>query len=509
MNKQISRLALVALLLLASLIVATTYWQTWAAAGLAATPGQRDPARRAVPDQARADLRVRRQDGARRRTARKKAGGQTLYFRTLPDARASRRRRRLLDAGPLARRHRARGERVPDASNANLGTIFDKLTDKLKGATVTGQQPRPEHPRRRAEDRRDRAARASAARRSCSTRRRAPVYVMASSPSYDPNLIESPNGFARILHSPSACPGSSSALLNRATQGLYPPGSTFKTVTAAAALDSGDLHARLDVLRPRLLHRVRQAGLERRRPGGARAVRQRQPPAGATSTRSTRSSATSARSSARSAILDKAKDFGFYSKPPIELPSNEVARERPLRLQEAATLFDDAGAGRPGPPRVRAGQAARDAAADGARRGRRRERRHDHAAAPRQEGDVARRRHRRQGEAAGLAARDEAGDGRGAQRDDASGRRGRHGHRRADPGRQGRRQDRHRRDRAEPRLHRLVHLLRARRQPDGRGRRRRRAPAERLRRRCFRPDRQAADAGDPACRVEAVEPACV
>src|ERR1700704_2958637 len=36
MNKQISRVALVALLLLASLIVATTYWQGWAAGSLAA-----------------------------------------------------------------------------------------------------------------------------------------------------------------------------------------------------------------------------------------------------------------------------------------------------------------------------------------------------------------------------------------------------------------------------------------------------------------------------------------
>ena len=36
MNRQISQVALVALVLLASLIVATTYWQTWASAGLAA-----------------------------------------------------------------------------------------------------------------------------------------------------------------------------------------------------------------------------------------------------------------------------------------------------------------------------------------------------------------------------------------------------------------------------------------------------------------------------------------
>ena len=90
------------------------------------------------------------------------------------------------------------------------------------------------------------------------------VYVMASSPGYNPNRIESPNGFAGIIHSPSACPGSSSALLNRATQGVYPPGSTFKTVTAAAALDSGKYTPDSKFVRSRLLHRVRTEGVERR-----------------------------------------------------------------------------------------------------------------------------------------------------------------------------------------------------------------------------------------------------
>jgi len=36
MNRQISRVALFALLLLSALVVATTYWQTWASGGLAA-----------------------------------------------------------------------------------------------------------------------------------------------------------------------------------------------------------------------------------------------------------------------------------------------------------------------------------------------------------------------------------------------------------------------------------------------------------------------------------------
>jgi peptidoglycan glycosyltransferase len=64
------------------------------------------------------------------------------------------------------------------------------------------------------------------------------VYVMASSPTYDPNLIDEPGGYAKILKTTGAC-GGSSALLNRATDGLFTPGSTFKMVTAAAALDSG------------------------------------------------------------------------------------------------------------------------------------------------------------------------------------------------------------------------------------------------------------------------------
>src|SRR5262249_32421332 len=65
------------------------------------------------------------------------------------------------------------------------------------------------------------------------------VLAMASSPSYDPNQIEKAGGYQQINSAPSPCPPEpASRLLNRATQGLFPPGSTFKTITAAAALDS-------------------------------------------------------------------------------------------------------------------------------------------------------------------------------------------------------------------------------------------------------------------------------
>jgi len=60
------------------------------------------------------------------------------------------------------------------------------------------------------------------------------VTVMASSPSYDPNRIGSSSYF-KGLEAPSA----GQPLVNRATQYGYAPGSTFKVVTATAALDTG------------------------------------------------------------------------------------------------------------------------------------------------------------------------------------------------------------------------------------------------------------------------------
>jgi penicillin-binding protein A len=57
------------------------------------------------------------------------------------------------------------------------------------------------------------------------------VRVMVSIPEYDPNLI--PSQIGQLNNNPDQ------PLLNRTTQELYPPGSTFKVVTATAALDTG------------------------------------------------------------------------------------------------------------------------------------------------------------------------------------------------------------------------------------------------------------------------------
>ncbi|MDQ3927203.1 MAG: penicillin-binding transpeptidase domain-containing protein [Actinomycetota bacterium] len=57
------------------------------------------------------------------------------------------------------------------------------------------------------------------------------VLALTSYPSYDPNDID--ETFPELSKDPN------SGLLSRATQGLYPPGSTFKVITTAAALKAG------------------------------------------------------------------------------------------------------------------------------------------------------------------------------------------------------------------------------------------------------------------------------
>jgi peptidoglycan glycosyltransferase len=60
------------------------------------------------------------------------------------------------------------------------------------------------------------------------------VRVMASNPPFDPNRV--PYELSRLNTSEIERP-----LFDRATQGQYPPGSTFKVVTAAAGLESGTI----------------------------------------------------------------------------------------------------------------------------------------------------------------------------------------------------------------------------------------------------------------------------
>ncbi len=93
MNKQITRLAVASIVLIAALIVATTYWQTWAEAGLA---DRQDNAIQRVAQFTIDRGKIYAGDGRvlLATNVAKHVNGQTLYFRRYPNgSRASRGRR--------------------------------------------------------------------------------------------------------------------------------------------------------------------------------------------------------------------------------------------------------------------------------------------------------------------------------------------------------------------------------------------------------------------------------
>jgi peptidoglycan glycosyltransferase len=65
------------------------------------------------------------------------------------------------------------------------------------------------------------------------------ILAMASNPSYDPNVLSS-HDLSAVQDARERLVGNDQdPMTNRSTQALYPPGSTFKLVTAAAAIESG------------------------------------------------------------------------------------------------------------------------------------------------------------------------------------------------------------------------------------------------------------------------------
>jgi len=333
MNRQISRLALFSLVMLTALIVATTYWQSWASAGLA--DRQDNAIQRVAQFKVKRGV-IRTADGTLVATNKEvRRGGQTLYFRRYPAKGLA----AHIVGYSTQGRSRAGLEREENsyltASNANLGTVVDRLTDKVTGGTIVGNDITltiNTKAQRLAE---------SLLRGKCGAAvllnpKTGAVIAAASSPTYDPNLIETPNGYEKILRSRTgACTGTS-PLFNRITQGLYAPGSTFKVVTAAAALDSGIYKPESRFYDPGY---CTEYGKKVRNAGNPEAPEQ----FGHVSLVTALEHSINAvfcnigiRLGARR-VLEKAKDFGFYSLPPLEVPGD--ARS-PSGLYNGSKVFD-------------------------------------------------------------------------------------------------------------------------------------------------------------------------
>ena len=330
MNRQITKLAVASLILLSALIVATTYWQTWASASLAEK--QDNAIQRVAQFRIKRGL-IRAADGTVLATnVKRKSGGQTLYFRRYP----TRGLFAHLVGYSTQVRARAGLEQSENAyltsSNANLSTIFNKTLDKLKGVTITGNDlilsVRP-GVQRLAMD--QLAGKCGAA--VVMNPKTGKVYALASQPTYDPNLVE--KHFNRIK-APGAPCQPAAPLLNRATNGLFTPGSTFKVVTASAALDSNKFTPESGFEDPGYCTEYGQRVSNAASPDG---------PVEAfghvTFAQGLQHSINSVfcnigKSLGAGLILDYSKKFGFYEDPPLETPSDERV---PSGLYNKGRLF--------------------------------------------------------------------------------------------------------------------------------------------------------------------------
>jgi peptidoglycan glycosyltransferase len=330
MNKQVTRVALVSLALLIALIVATTYWQTWAAAGLA---DRQDNAIQRV-----AQFTIKRgliyaADGRTVLAANRatKIDGKTLFFRRYP-------------AHSLAphvvgystqSRSRAGLERSENdylvASNKSLHTVFRTALDRLKGVTITGNTLVTTLDAK-AQGLANELLTGQCGAAVALEPRSGKVLVMASAPTYDPNLVE--RHFNRIANVHANC-RPPAPLLNRATDGLYTPGSTFKVVTAAAALDTGRFKLDSEFDDPGYCIEYGKKVTNFSDQGGPEVFGH------VNFTEALQHSINAVFCNIGKALgsltlVDYAKRFGFYSVPPLETPVNERA---PSGLYNGTRLF--------------------------------------------------------------------------------------------------------------------------------------------------------------------------
>ena len=296
-NPQIRRLFFVFAFLFVALIAMSTYW-LWRAPELEARQGNPTLVVRQLDDQARADLGADGRTSWRANRQRKLEAGRTWYLRALPAASGS--PRTPVGYSTIERSRTGLEQSMNDyltGSNANLSTLVDRALDTLQGHHPRGQQ-------RRHDARTSTAQRAAmhgwpgtAARSSRSSPRPAASSSLASTPTYDPNLVEDELRRDRARSRRRASPPRRSSTARR--PGRFVPGSTFKVVTAAAALDTGAFTPESRVRRSRASARS-SAGASPTSPtrAGSNAFGRVTSPR-RSRTRSTPSSATSARSWAR------------------------------------------------------------------------------------------------------------------------------------------------------------------------------------------------------------------
>jgi penicillin-binding protein A len=240
MNRPIVRLYGLVVLLFALLVAFTSRWTIFEASSLRSSPLNK----RALLEQERiARGPILAADGAV--LARSLRGSEGTYERTYPRGEefANAIGYSYTDLGQTGL-ERFRNTALNGQTGTNLQTILDQLQGKHPQGdeVITALDPQAQQ----------RAIAALGEHHGAVVAldpRTGAVKVMASTPSFNPNRLPSPGVYDKLTKDTQGRP-----LVNRAVQFGYAPGSTFKVVTATAAIDTGQftpqstLSGRNDVL---------------------------------------------------------------------------------------------------------------------------------------------------------------------------------------------------------------------------------------------------------------------
>jgi peptidoglycan glycosyltransferase len=328
-------------LLLAALVGSTTYW-------LARAPDLE--ARQGNPTLVVRQLTIERGlilagDGRTpfARNRKRRVEGRTWYFRRYPQRKLA---AHVVGYSTVQRSRTGLERSLNDfltGSNKDLGTVLATALDRLQGLTRQGNDVVTTidlETQRAAIDALAGSCGAAVAIEPATGR----VLAMASQPSFDPNLIERDFAAATSVPEPPCRPAA--PLVNRAAQGLFIPGSSFKVVTAVAALESGKFtpESRFDdpgyciEYGKKVTNFADQSGPE---VFGRISFHE----AFVHSVNSVFCEV--GKEVGPLAILETAKDFGFYEDPPLETPSSERV---PSGLYDRGRLYfpDDPNAVDPG-----------------------------------------------------------------------------------------------------------------------------------------------------------------
>ncbi len=350
MNHQIRRLFYVFCALFVALIGMSTYW-LWRAPDLEARQGNPNLVVRQLTIERGLILAA---DGKTRlaRNREREVQGRTWYIRRYPTRGLV---AQTVGYSTIQRSRSGLEESLNDyltGSNADLQTVVDRTLDSIRGFTQQGNDVVTTL------DLNAQRTAMQALGGQCGSvvalePKTGRVLVMASTPTYDPNLIE--DDFARATRVTAAC-RPASPLLNRATQGLpapvFIPGSTFKVVTAAAALDSGRYTAESRFDDPgycieygrRVSNYADQSGPT---------VYGNVDFGEAVENSINSVFCNIGKELGARTILDYTKRFGFYKDPPLETPSDE---RTPSGLWDRGRLFDPSDENQIDPGRLAFGQ---------------------------------------------------------------------------------------------------------------------------------------------------------